>query len=149
MRRDEKFGVPFLLILMALVIGAVLTSGGRYFEVRKFNLLDARQGERVVLEYDRVIKRDFDADWRVDLYRNGVWVAEATSPRTHRYRTIAVLPDPKKLDLAWLTYGDPAFDDLACGDYRVVVSWIINPQSLLMRRRVEAQDSFVVICDDV
>lgn len=147
MTLDEKFGIPALLLIMALVVAAVLTSGNNYLEVTKFDLIDARQGERVMLDYERVIKRDFEGTWRVDLYRRNVWIAAAVSPDVHQYRTTAVLPSDSAMDLDWLTYGDPAFLSLPCGDYTVAVRWIINPESHIMRRAVEVSDGFKVVCE--
>lgn len=146
MTLDEKFGIPFFLALMALVVASVMTSANNYLEVVRFNLLDARQGERVMLDYDRLIKRDFDASWRLDLYRNGVFTMSASSPGVHRYRTTAELPPKSDLDLFWLSYDDPEFLDLPCGDYEAAVQWTINPGSVLMKRTVETRDDFMVVC---
>lgn len=146
MTLDERFGVPLLLAIMALVVAAVMTSADNYMTVTQFNLLDARQGERVMLDYDRIIKRDFDGEWRLDLYLNGVWIAAARSPGVHTYRTTAKLPAPDALDLDWLSFNDPAFAELPCGDYEAAVQWIINPESHLWRRTVEARDHFMVTC---
>lgn len=146
MTLDERFGVPLLLAIMALVVASVMTSANNYMEVVRFNLLDAVQGERVMLDYDRIIKRDFTGAWTVDLYVNGVWIAAARSQGQHNYRTTAQLPPVEDRDLDWLTDGDPAFAELPCGDYEAAVQWIINPDSHLMRRTVEARDHFMVTC---
>lgn len=142
----EKFGVSALLLVLAIVLAAFMTNAGRNMTVDRFDLLDARHGERVMLDYNRTIKREFDATWRLDLYRDGVWVAVATSPGVHPYRTTAVLPPAADLDLDWLSYGDPAFHDLACGEYEAVVRWTINPGSFAMKRILEARDHFTVFC---
>lgn len=146
MRLDEKFGISLFLTIMAIVVASMMTSANNFLEVTRFNLLDARQGERVMLDYDRIIKRDFDASWRLDLYLNSVWIAAARSPGVHTYRTTASLPQPADLDLEWLSYGDPGFAELPCGDYEAVVQWVINPDSHIMRRVVEARDHFMVVC---
>lgn len=141
---DEKFGVPALLLILAFCAAAVLTSANHYLEVTTFDLRDAGQGRPVALDYAREIKRDFDATWRVDLYRDGVWIATAEAPNVHTYRTTAVLPE--HIDLGWLTYGNRRFDNLACGDYSVAVQWFINPESIIWRRVVEVHDDFRVFC---
>lgn len=146
MTLDERFGVPFLLAIMAFVVVAVMTSANNYLEVTRFNLMDARRGERVMLDYDRIIKRDFDAGWRLDLYRDGVWTAAAQSPGVHPYRTTVQLPPAGDLDLAWLSFDHTAFVGLPCGHYEAVVRWTINPDSHLWLRTVEARDGFAVIC---
>ena len=146
MTLGEKFGVSTLLMILAIVLAAFLTNAGKYLQVTRFDLVDARQGERVMLEYDRTIRRNFDATWRLDLYRDGVWVETATSPGVHRYRTSAVLPPPGDLDLAWLAYGAPGFRDLPCGDYEAVLRWTLHPETLAMRRAIEVRDRFKVIC---
>lgn len=146
MTRSETFGVSTLLLILAIVLGAFLTSAGKYLQVTRFDLLDARQGERVMLDYERTIRRDFNATWRLDLYRNGVWVETAASPGVYRYRTTAALPPPGDLDLAWLAYGAPGFQKLPCGDYEAVLRWTIHPESVAMRRALEVRDSFTVIC---
>jgi hypothetical protein len=140
----ERFSVSFLLIGMALVFGLAMASPIRYFEVTRFNVLDARCDDAAALmKYERAIKRDFDASWRVDLYRDGVWVAAAESRRTHAYRTLAVLPEQPDLD--WLTNGAPEFLNLPPGTYTVAVKWTIFPESIIPRS-VEVQDSFEVFC---
>lgn len=142
----EGFSVSGLLMILSVVLAAFLTNAGIYMRVERFDLLDARQGERVMLDYERTFLRDFDATWRLDLYRNGTWIEAAFAPNVHRYRTTAKLPPPEERDLSWLSYEDPDFADLECGDYEAVVRWTINPDSLLMRRRLEARAKFTVIC---
>lgn len=146
MTLSEKFGVSTMLMILAIVVAAILTNASKYMEVTTFNLLDARAGERVMLDYERTIKRDFEAVWTVDLYRDGVWIETARAEAPHNYRTTANLPDANDLDLDWLTYGDPAFLGLMCGSYSVAVRWIINPDSHIMRRVVEVHDDFMVTC---
>ena len=146
MTLDEKFGIPVLFAIMAIVLASFLTSANQYMTVLRFDLLDAPFGEPIKLDYDREIKRDFDGLWRVDLYRAGVWIETARAAGVHTYRTTATLPPADDLDLDWLSYGDPDFANLPCGRYSVAVKWFINPESHLMRRSVEASDDFVVIC---
>lgn len=146
MTLDEKFGIPVLLAIMAIVLASFLTSANQYMTVARFDLLDTPFGEVVPLDYEREIKRDFEGLWRVDLYRDGVWIETARANGVHTYRTTATLPQGDELNLDWLAYGDPGFADLPCGRYSVAVKWFINPDSLLMRRAVEARDDFVVTC---
>lgn len=146
MKIDEKFGIPAFLAIMAMVLAALMTSSTQYLDVTTFNLLDSGRGEQVVLDYERTIKRDFEGTWRVDLYRDDVWIATARASGLHTYRTTAVLPPKHERDLAWLTFGDPAFENLPCGRYSVAVQWFINPDSMIWRRTVEVRDDFVVTC---
>lgn len=143
MTLDEKLGVPFLLAILALCLGFFMTNAGTYMTVSKFDVLDAAQGDPVVIQYERVIKRDFVARWEVDLYRDGVFVAGADGG-PHIYRTTARLPE--YIDLEWITDGAPEFFDLPCGHYELTVRWTINPQSVVMQRHVDARDEFQVTC---
>jgi len=143
---SEKFGVSVMFLILAVFVAAFLTSSNNYLEVTRFNVLDARQGEPVGIDYDRIIKRDFRASWVVDLYRGDVWIATAHSPRVHTYRATAVLPE--EIDLAWLTLGHPDFVGLDCGDYGIAVRWLINPGRIITLRTVEVRDKFKVSCDE-
>ena len=144
MTYDERFGVPFLLMVLAACLAGFLTNAGIYYEVTKFDVLDTAKGERVLIDYERTIKRDFNATWTVDLYRGGVFVGSAQSMAVHTYRTTARLPST--VDLEWLTFGDPDFANLECGDYTIAVVWTINPTTTWMRRTIEARDDFKVVC---
>lgn len=142
MTTDERFAVPFFLMVLAACIAAFMTNAGLYYEVNKFDILDTAKGERILVDYDRTIKRDFEGAWTVDLYRDGVFVERARSLDTHTYRTTARLP--KTIDIGWLT--DGAISNLECGDYSAAVTWTINPNTTLMRRTIEIQDDFKVKC---
>lgn len=144
MTTDERFGVPFLLLVLAACLAAFMTNAGLYYEIVKFDVLDTNRGERILVDYERVIKRNFEAEWSIDLYRDGVFVAAARSQGSHTYRTSARLP--ATVDLAWMTGGAAGFTDLECGDYTVAAVWTINPRTSLMRRTIEARDDFKVKC---
>jgi hypothetical protein len=142
--RGEGFSVSFLLLILAGLFGFAMTSSNRYFEVTRFEVLDTICGTSPIVKYDRIIKRDFPARWKVDLYRDGVYVATARSRGVHTYRTLAVLPDA--IDLDWLTIGDPNFTDLQPSRYTIAIEWDIYPDLMWLRRQVEARDDFEVFC---
>lgn len=145
---DEAIGIPAAIFgIMYFLLHLALPSS-YWFEVNRFEVADAAEGEPIIIEYDRTIAWHFWADWRVEVTRiNGSGVSQACSTVWQRedYDPEETLPDP--VTLAWFAYTDPKCFNLPPGDYRVTATWFINPIGLmrfLLGRTASVSDTFTI-----
>jgi hypothetical protein len=95
-----------------------------WFEPRRVAVFDAPTGVDVVMEVDRVIHRQFIADWSaiVRRWEDGAWTVECVGRGKSDYHPESTLPDP--LTLRWWT--DGACPSLRPGRYFVSTIWTIR-----------------------
>ena len=101
-----------------------LWPGSWWFDVRRVVVFDAPAGVEILMEVDRVIHREFIADWSavVRRWEDGGWTVACAGRGKSNYRPDAVLPDP--LTLSWWT--DGACPTLPTGRYFVSTIWTIR-----------------------
>lgn len=146
--RDERAGLSVVaFMLMFAVVGFVLR-GDFWMTVEKMDVQDAIEGEPILIDYERTIRRPFTADWRVQVRRvtgDGLeWVC-ATPVAREDYDARSRLPRP--VTLAWFAWTDPRCHNLTPGQYEISAAWEVNPDglaSILFRRTVRATDTFTI-----
>lgn len=148
---DEALGIPAAMFGILYFLLHLALPASHWFEVNKFEVHDAIEGQPVIIDYDRTIARDFWADWRVEVTRiDGADVSQVCSTVWQRedYEPGNRLPVP--VDLEWLAYVQPKCFNLAPGDYRVSVTWLINPfglRRLFLGRTESASDTFTIFAE--
>jgi len=123
------------LIWGVLIVGALAFAGtawrafmpGTYWlVVDRLVIPDLTEGDPVVMELERTIKRPFQADWivtlRVSTPKGLEQVCEARG--ASNYLTTAVLPRP--LTLHWWMGREPVACPMPPGQYVVDAVWIID-----------------------
>lgn len=147
--RDEKYGLGGTLFLLLFAALNFAVPASFWFSVTAVDVLDGEQGQPMIMEYDRTIRRAFTADWRVKIRRHSgdglEWVC-ATPVQREDYDRRSRKPDPVTLE--WFAWTDPRCYDLDPGDYTLTVTWEINPSglaALMFRRTVSMTDNFRVL----
>lgn len=121
----SSWGAFLVAAAWLLWLGVVhLWPGSWWFDVRRVVVFDAPAGVEILMEVDRVIHRDFVADWSAIVRRwtDGGWTVECVGRGKSNYVPGAALPDP--LTLAWWT--DGACPTLPPGRYFVSTIWTIR-----------------------
>ena len=145
-RLNELLG---LFLLAGYVAIHFLLPTDFWFTVNRFDVRDTIEGEPILVDYDRTIKRPYTADWRIRVRRDtGAGYEQVCSSNTHRqeYDPDNRLPDPVTLE--WLAFTDPDCYDLPPGDYSITVTWDINPimpAAILLSRTARVSDRFSVV----
>ena len=96
--------------------------------------------------YDRIIRRDFDGRWQIEVVRlvdGGTEFACATNWHDVPYRADNVLPDV--VTWGWMLDGDDTCLDLTPGQYQVTLTWQINIHSAFIRRQISRADRFSIV----
>lgn len=146
--RDEKAGLSVAgLMLIFAVLGFALRADF-WMTVEKLDVQDVTQGEPILIDYSRTIRRPFTADWRVKVRRftdDGLeWVC-ATPISREDYDAKSRLPRP--VTLQWFAWTDPRCYDLQPGRYEIAATWEINPDglaSIMFRRTARVTDTFTI-----
>lgn len=142
---DEKIGVPFVFAWVAWVSIQFLFPASYWFDVRGVDVHDADNWVVAEVDYDRIIKRNADIKWKGKVMRrvSGGWTAHSTTPwREEPYFTYSQLPVP--VTLQWLLWTEESAYMLPCGEYKVIITWVVNPDSWLWERRVTRDDTFIL-----
>jgi hypothetical protein len=142
---DEKFGVPLVALIAAIVAFLFITPASFWFRVDRMDIRDAARWQDVTVDYQRTIRRNFDGAWRAMIRRevDGGWeVICATDWQPNDYQTDAALPEPVTLE--WMVWTEPDCYRLAPGAYEATVTWTLNPGSWLFERQVKRSDRFMV-----
>lgn len=118
---DRLIAMGFLVILMT-----TLWPASWWFSVTRVYIQDAKQGQPVIMEVDRTIRRSFDATWDVLLRRQTAsgWMVVCAAQGSADYNPDAVFPDPLLLD--WWTNGTCG-PSLTPGKYRLHTTWQLEP----------------------
>ena len=95
-----------------------------WLDVRQVQVFSAEAGQPVRMAVDRVIKRQFYAQWsvRVRKVEDGGWLTACAASGAGTYEPIATLP--VSLDLGWWT--DGRCQALPAGEYLVNTTWRIE-----------------------
>lgn len=127
-----------LLLLAGAYIGLRLAvtfwPASWWFDAGPMRIADAREGEPVLIEWDRTIHRPFVGDWSVVVRRVAPrsLTVQCEARGVVDYLPTATLPEP--LTLEWWTSGQcPA---LTPGRYRVSTIWTIRTPALGVNRQV-------------
>jgi hypothetical protein len=144
---DEKLGLSVIAVILAVVAFLFITPASFWFQVARLDVHDGATSEGLTVDLDRIIRREFEGQWRIDVRREvgadqWEWVC-ATDWQAQHYVPDAVLPIPVTLE--WLAYNDPRCFELDTpGNYSVDVFWEIWPGSLLFERRIRRTDTFTI-----
>ena len=139
--RFEKIAIAFAVIVALISFMAVFPMPSWWFEIQQFQVRDAVAGQRIILDYQRKIWRDFTGEWRVQIWRSerGEWSSYCTANGgPHGYRADSVLPDPVTLE--WLAYTQPRCYQLPKGTYYAALHITVNADGY-MQRAVEAKST--------
>ena len=145
-RLNELLG---LFLLASYVAIHFLLPTDFWFTVNRFDIRDTIEGEPITVDYDRTIKRQYTADWRIKVRRDtGAGFEQVCSSDTHRqdYDPDVRLPD--LVTLEWFAFTDPDCYNLTAGDYSITVTWDINPVmpgAILLSRSARVSDRFSVV----
>ncbi len=134
MTRLERIGIAVFAALLAVsVVVLVAFPAGWWMQIHSLSIRDARLGEPIILDYNRSIRRNFQGEWRVEVWRadRGMWHAYCNSQGAHGYRANATIPAVTTLE--WFVDGKDRCFRLPEGSYKVVVRIDINPDGLLDR----------------
>lgn len=115
-------------IAWVLLVTVALWPASWWFSVNGLTVLDAKPGVSPVVVIDRVIHRDFRAQWVVTVMRQGAngFYTYCTARGENDYRPDAALPDV--VDLDWWT--TPKRCKLQVGTYYVKTLWTIHVPGL-------------------
>ena len=146
--RDEKLGLSLAAVLLFFAAANFAIPSSFWMSVQKLDVLDAKQGEEILIDYERTLRRPFVADWRVKIRRvtgDGLeWVC-ATPVAREDYDTASRLPRP--VTLRWFAWTDERCYNLGPGQYVLSATWEINPDglaTLFFRRTVTRTDTFTI-----
>lgn len=145
LHRDEKIGVILCLVVALWVITRFAIPGSIWFSVNSIKVNDAATWQEVTVDLDRDIKRDFLGEWSAKIRRKEPqgWVTVATTPVSQlTYQVDSKLPEPVTLE--WLLWTEPKAYQLPCGVYDGTVQWVINSDSLVLRRSVIRNIAFTI-----
>lgn len=133
--------VIFGTLLLCYLVWAGLPPS-LWMEVRSVRVEDALEGESPPMKVDRVIHREFDARWAVELERleDDGWSLVTTARGDHNYTVDAVLP--KSLDLDWWT--SPSVLRPGPGLYRITTCWRVITHWLKDRRMCRSSNLFSI-----
>lgn len=140
---DERFGVLLSIAVAIWVAFYFATPASHWFTVRTFEIRDARVWQDVTLDYDRTIHREFKGQWvgKVRRLEPQGWVTYATTPvSTLVYQEDSKLPIP--ISLEWMLWTEPKAYQLPCGDYEASITWVVNSNSILLRRDITRSARF-------
>ena len=114
-----------------------------WFDVRRVVVFDAPAGAEVLMEVDRVIHRDFIADWSaiVRRWQDGAWVVECVGRGKMNYSPGSALPDP--VTLRWWT--DGACRTLEPGRYFISTIWTIRGNYSLPDKVVQSASNVFTV----
>ena len=124
----EKWAIGIAATVAAVSLFAVFPLPSWWFEINRFRVMDAQAGQPIIVDYDRTIWRNFEGQWRVEVWRDqrANWVSHCVANGgPQEYRTDTVLPDPVTMD--WLAYTEPRCFNLPQGTYKVSVQITVNP----------------------
>lgn len=146
---DEKLGLLIPAFLLGFAGLNFIMPASSWFSVNSLDVHDAVEGDQIIVDYDRTIRRSFTADWRVKIRREAgdglEWVC-ATKPHREDYDLKSRLPEPVTLE--WFAWTDPRCYELPAGDYEITAIWQLNPggiASLLFSRTVTMTDQFKIM----
>lgn len=120
----------------------MLLPASYWFTVKSVHVSDSVAASSPLMKVDRIIRREFDADWNAEVEREvqGRFLLVCQGRGHNTYSPDNALPD--HLDLNWWTY--PKRCDLAPGRYRVTTSWKIRPDRLSPRRVQAISNTFEI-----
>jgi len=144
----EKMGVAATVITLALAGADFIAPAYHWLKVDRVEVLSSVEGQPILMEYQREIRRPFVGDWRVKVWRvEGQEVTPVcTTPISREnYKPGTKLPDPVTLE--WFAYTDPDCYQLPAGDYQMEVVWDVNPGSF-WERTVVRRDTFRIAANE-
>ena len=114
-----------------------------WLDVRRVVVFDAPAGAEVLMEVDRVIHREFIADWSavVRRWEDGGWVVECVGRGKSDYRPENALPD--SVTLRWWTGG--TCQTLEPGRYFISTIWTIRGNYSLPDKVVQAASNVFTV----
>lgn len=143
MTRIEAIGATFAAASAVFFLAMLLVTPGLWLELRSLTIADAKIGQPVRIDYDRVFHRDFTGEWGVAIWTldRGEWTAYCHADGDWPYR--AGKPGESR-DLAWLVDGDARCSNLPVGTYQVEVTVTANPDTIISRSAVVMSNPFEV-----
>lgn len=151
MTKLEIAAFSFFIALVAIFglysAMAALPPASYWFEVDHLEVQSSNVGDAIVVDYDRQIKHEFEAAWRVEVWQldaySGKWISYCTTPETVQgYKPSATPPNPVTLE--WFAYTNKRCYDLPQGTYYINADWTLNPDSAFSRRVVATSQPFTI-----
>ena len=133
-----------ILILFLGSLYLMTVTSDQWVRLNSLTIDNAQVGQDPAVHYSRTFLRPFVADWAVAIYvlEQGEWTAYRSC---HGYWPDYKpgTPNPNKT-LSWLVGGDEKCWRFPRGIYRVTVTLIINPKSILSRSASVSSPAFEV-----
>lgn len=120
----KQWHVAILALWVIVWLTVNLWPSSFWLEVRQVQVFNSEEGQPVRMAVDRVIKRQFYAEWTVRVRRvqDDGWLTACAAVGGGTYEPIASLP--VELDLGWWT--DGRCQALPVGQYLVNTTWRIE-----------------------
>lgn len=135
-----------MALWLAVWSGIHIIPGSWWMDVKYVQVRDVVAGEPVEMIVDRRIRRDFYAQWSVQVRRargSEGWETIPCGAGANTYRTTSLLPNP--LTLQWWSEGKCS--GLPPGRYQVSTQWHIYPGNLWPPKRVTALSNVFEVTD--
>lgn len=148
LHQDEKLGLLAPVLLLAFAAVNFIVPSSFWMVVDRMDVHDSVEGQQITMDYERVIKRSFAADWRVKIRRaSGDGLEWVCSTPVAREDYDSRSRPPRPVTLEWFTWTDARCYTLPPGQYHITATWEINPAgiaAMLFRRTITMSDTFVV-----
>lgn len=120
----KQWHVLILALWVLAWVGVHLWPVSFWLDVRQVQVFNSQVGEPVRMAVNRVIKRQFYAEWSVRVRRiqEDGWLTACASSGSGTYEPVATFP--VELDLEWWTDGH--CQALPAGEYLVNTTWRIE-----------------------
>lgn len=143
MTRIEAIGATCAALAMAVFFALLVVTPALWLDLRSLQIMDAKAGQPVLIEYDRAFSRDFTGEWAVAIWTmdRGEWASYCYADGAWPYR---IGTPTKKRDLAWLVDGDERCTNLPPGIYQAEVTVTANPGTVLARSESVMSNAFEV-----
>ena len=129
--------------IFVFLLGAAFWPAGYWFQVDHVLVRNSHAGAPILMDVDRTIRRDFNANWDV-LVRKRVgsdnWEIVCSAQGSSDYFPGVITPDPTTLE--WWT-GDKC-STLPEGVYRIHTTWQLEPEYSPTKRVTAVSNIFEV-----